>query len=78
MHVHLILQSHTMVVELSSPPSVNAYWRRHGKIMHVSKAGQDYKKETAIRCMVARCKPLEGPVCVSLDWRRPARRGDPR
>ncbi len=34
-------------LDLPFPPSVNTYWRRSGKHMHLSKRARQYKKEVA-------------------------------
>lgn len=65
-----------MKIDLPAPPSVNAYWRRVGNRTILSRAARDYKTNVAMRCVVARCEPLDGPLTVSVWWRRQRKAGD--
>jgi crossover junction endodeoxyribonuclease RusA len=59
---------------------VNLYWRNilvRGRPRTVlSRDGRHYKEAVAERCILARVKPLSGPVKVTLHWRRPRAIGD--
>lgn len=65
-----------MTIELPVPPTVNhAYATVRGRRV-LSKEGRAYKAMVAGRLMVARWKPLDGEVSLSIDWFRARRSGD--
>lgn len=58
---------------LPYPPSANAYWRNvHGRVV-VSAEARAYKRKVAL---LARGKPLEGPLSLVAHVYRPRKAGD--
>lgn len=64
-------------ITLDYPPSANRYWRidRRG-FAFVSPEAKAYKANTAMRAKLARLKPLQGAVAMTLCVYRPRRVGD--
>lgn len=61
---------------LPFPVSANRYWRYNRGHTHRSQEAVDYIAQVAYLCLEARLVPFSGNVCVSLDFYRPAKRGD--
>jgi Holliday junction resolvase RusA-like endonuclease len=68
----------TLRLTLPEPPSANRWWRRAGTTMHISKAAREYKADVALRCTVARTRPIPAPtpVAVRIAWYRGRKAGD--
>jgi len=62
------------VLDLPWPPSVNHYWRRAGRVIHVSAEGKAYRKTVAMECIRQRCRSHDGELCVSIEAYPPDRR----
>lgn len=58
---------------LPYPPSANRYWRKARGMVYVSAEAKAYKK--AVSSSMPKT-PFAGPVSVTIDVYRPARRGD--
>lgn len=65
-----------MRITLPYPPSANRYWRNVNGRMVVSQEAAKFRESVEIECMVAGIRPVDSSVCVSLDFYRPAKRGD--
>lgn len=65
-----------MLLTLPVPPSANRYWRHVGTRIIISAAAKKYREEIAYRASIARCKPLAGPVAVSVTVYRKIKSGD--
>lgn len=61
---------------LAYPPSANRYWRYERGRIHRSDEADTYIRQVQLVCMVQRITPLAGDVCLSVDFFRPAKRGD--
>jgi crossover junction endodeoxyribonuclease RusA len=65
---------------LPEPPSANAYWRRHGNIIHVSTEAKAYKDAVGMLTAKYRtknqCAFPSGDLSLVVIWHRSARRGD--
>lgn len=65
---------------LPEAPSANAYWRRHGNIIHVSAEAKAYKE--AVSMLASRYRNgsevafPSGDLSVTVLWHRSAKRGD--
>jgi len=70
----------TVVLVLPEPPSSNRYWRRHGKIIHVSAEARAYCHAVAMLTQQYRvnghCAFPSGDLSVVVIWHRSAKRGD--
>ena len=69
-----------VVLTLPQPPSANVYYRRHGLVVHRSKAAADYVKMVAVSAHGIRQNgepafPSED-VIITVTWHRSERRGD--
>lgn len=65
-----------MRITLPYPVSANRYWRNVNGRMVRSAEATAYKQEVGWLCAALGIQPLTGNVCVSLDFYRPAKRGD--
>lgn len=65
-----------MRLTLPFPPSANRYWRKFQNRMVPSAEATAYKEQVGWLCAAAGIQPFTGNVCVSLDFHRPAKRGD--
>lgn len=65
-----------MTITLPYPPSANRYWRHNRGVTHRSTEAVDYINTVGALCLAARVRPTAGPVVVSVDIYRPAKRGD--
>lgn len=61
---------------LPCPPSINDYSRHVGHRVITSKAGRQFQEWVAGHCLVWRVPRIVGEVAVSVEWYRPAKRGD--
>lgn len=61
---------------LPFPPSANRYWRHDRGITHRSQEAVSYIEDVGKLCMADGLAPLTGNVCLSVDFYRPAKRGD--
>lgn len=61
---------------LPYPPSANIYWRHNRGHIHRSNEANKYIGDVVSLCKVAGLAPLGGEICLSLDFYRPAKRGD--
>lgn len=66
----------TTRITLPYPPSANVYWRHNRGRIHRSQEAEEYIKQVGLLCMVEHLQPLETHVYLSMDFYRPARRGD--
>ena len=65
-----------MRIEIPYPPQANhAYTVARGRKI-LSAKGRAYKADVAKRCLIARIKPLEGDLSVTLWVYRPRKAGD--
>lgn len=70
----------TITVVLPESPSANAYWRRHGHIIHVSAEAKAYKQ--AVSMLTSRYKRgaevafPSGDLSLTVLWYRSSKRGD--
>lgn len=65
-----------MKLILGYPPSANRYWRHDRGIIHRSAEAEEYIRGVQLICMAERITPFAGDVCLSVDFHRPAKRGD--
>jgi crossover junction endodeoxyribonuclease RusA len=65
-----------MKITLPFPISANRYWRNVNGRMVRSREATIYKQEVGWLCAAAGLEPLAGSVRVTLDFYRPAKRGD--
>lgn len=65
-----------MKLSLPYPPSANRLWRNWRGRMVLSTEGRAYKQGVKLRALTQGCRPLEGPVVVSVTAYRPRRIGD--
>jgi len=63
-------------VILPFPPSANNYWRHNRGRTHRTHEADAYKKHVGLLCMAFDVRPLDGLLCVSFTFYRPAKRGD--
>lgn len=65
-----------MILHLPYPPSVNTYWRRHGHVIHLSKAGKKFRFDVLAAVLAAFGKPtaIEGRLSVEMEVFFPDRR----
>lgn len=63
-------------ITLPTPPSANRYWRTYRGRTVVSEDAKIYKTTVGWLARAAVTEPLRGDVSVTLNWHRPARRGD--
>jgi crossover junction endodeoxyribonuclease RusA len=74
--------SNLIEIELPFPPSANRYWRNVNGRMVKSAEARVYRDEAGWLALQAltrsgrRADPLAGELRISLDFYRPARRGD--
>ena len=61
---------------LPVPPSAGLYWRlARGRIVKTA-AARAYQQGVKLRALAQGCRPTSGPVAVTVQWFRAARRGD--
>jgi crossover junction endodeoxyribonuclease RusA len=61
---------------LPVPPSAGLYWRlARGRIVKTA-AARAYQQGVKMRALAQGCRPVTGPVAVTVQWFRAARRGD--
>jgi crossover junction endodeoxyribonuclease RusA len=65
-----------MRLTLPFPISANRYWRVGKNRVYRSEEATAYKDEVGWLCKAEGINPFKGNVCVSLDFYRPAKRGD--
>ena len=65
-----------MKLTLPYPPTVNTYWRNVGRRVLISRTGRAYKAIVASLATVARVRPIDGPVRLTIDVYRPRKAGD--
>lgn len=65
-----------MKITLPFPPSANRYWRSCRNRVFVSAEAKTYKATVRGLCLAAGLEPMAGRVVVSMDFYRPAKRGD--
>lgn len=65
-----------MRLTLPYPPSANRYWRNVSGRMIRSREANEYKEQVGKHCAGLGMEVFAGDVCVSLDFYRPAKRGD--
>lgn len=69
-----------VILTLPAPPSANVYYRRHGLVVHRSKAAAEYVKMVAIAAHSIRQngEPAfpKGDVSIIVTWHRAEKRGD--
>ena len=58
---------------LPEPPSANRYWRVFRGRAVTSAEARAYKRRVAL---TSRCRPLDGPVAVTVRWFRGRKAGD--
>lgn len=65
-----------MTIDLPTPPSANNAYAcvRNRKILRAE--GRAYKADVAMRLTVAKWRPLDGAVTLTIYWRRAIRAGD--
>jgi crossover junction endodeoxyribonuclease RusA len=61
---------------LPYPPSANIYWRHNRGRTHRSQEANEYIAQVGWLCVAERIAPIRGNVCLSVDFYRPAKRGD--
>jgi len=61
---------------LPVPPSAGLYWRlARGRIVKTA-AARAYQQGVKLRALAQGCRPISGPLAVTVQWFRAARRGD--
>jgi crossover junction endodeoxyribonuclease RusA len=68
--------SETQTLELPEPPSANRWWRNVNGRMVTSKEARKYKENAAIFATIAKMRPLDGPVSLTVVWFRSRKSGD--
>jgi len=64
-----------VAVELPWPPSVNHYWRRSGRIIHISNEGRKYRSIVNVQLMAQGVtEPLSGELRMAIKLFPPDRR----
>ena len=53
-------------LSLPWPPTVNLYWRRAGKVIHISSDGRAYRKLVGQVCLIGRRPPMLGRLDVEI------------
>ena len=65
-----------MTIDLPSPPSTNEAYNPFGGRLILAKVGREYKAMAQGRLLVARWKPFDGDVVLTIHWRRKIKSGD--
>lgn len=65
-----------MRLELPYPPTANTYWRIFRGRAVKSAEARAYQQRARLMALTAGCRPLDGPVVVTVHVYRPRRRGD--
>lgn len=63
-----------MTLVLAWPPSINHYWRRAGRVIHISSEGRRYRGLVADACRAQRWQPRTGRLAVEIEAHPPDRR----
>lgn len=63
-----------MTIDLPYPPSINHYWRRAGRIIHISSEGQEYRRRVCTACRLADLQQIPGRLRVWVKAHPPDKR----
>lgn len=65
-----------MKLTLDVPPSANRYWRHNQGRTHRSNEANAYRDYVCLLCRTQGIEPLQGDLRVTVNFYRPAKRGD--